>query len=89
MLGPKGGFMIHIFDTQPHDPDDPVSHPVPPDTPNPVTPEGFPDPPPDPGVFPVNDTLPGSDPDTEPVREPEPIPPFPEPIPGTEPDVLV
>ncbi len=80
--------MTNNYNLQTGAPDDPVTHPDVPDTPHPDTPEPAPNPTaPDP--YPIEDPLPGSNPDTEPVREPDPIPPFPEPMPGGPPNVFI
>ena len=43
----------------------------------------------EPNPYPVEDPMPGNDTEADPIREPEPIPTFPEPIPGAPPDVLI
>jgi len=69
-------------------PKDPAKHPDAPDDPHPESPQPSPDPL-TPNPYPAGDPTPGFDPDTEPIREPEPIPSFPEPIPGGPPDVVI
>ena len=79
--------MTNNADEQTGPPVDPVERPDVPDSPRPTEPEGAPDPPDRPQPYPVTDAP--LEPDTEPIREPEPIPSFPEPIPGAPPDVVV
>ena len=70
---------------------EPITHPQVPETPHPTEPEGAPDQPLTPGEepnpYPVTD--PPLTPDTEPYPNPDPVAPFPEPLPGGTPDVLV
>lgn len=67
-------------------PKDPVSHPEVPDSTNPTEPEGAHDPPPAPEEpYPVTD-LP-SESGTGPAPVEDPVPLFPEPIPGTPTDI--
>ena len=80
--------MFNAIDLQTGAPRDPVTHPDVPDTPHPASPESLPDPP-DRDVYPVTDPLPGSDPDTEPIRDPEPIPSYPATVPGGPPNVVI
>lgn len=62
---------------------DPVTHPENPDTPHPTEPEGAPSPPPtDPNPYPVDDPLPGSDPNTGPVPIDDPANAFPDGVPN-------
>ena len=74
------------YDLQTAGPRDPTTNPDEPDTPHLSTPEPSHEPP-DP--HPVTDPIPEPDPGTEPFRQPEPIPSFPEPIPGGPPDVVI
>ncbi len=76
--------MNEKFESQTGGPD-PVKKPEVPDTPHPTSPQPSPDPP---QPYPVTDPIPGSAPDTEPVPVRDPVPPFPEPIPGAPPDVV-
>lgn len=65
---------------------DPIAEPQIPDDPHPTEPEGTRDPPREPNPYPVSD--PPIDPAVEPAYDPEPLPSFPEPIPGDPPNVI-
>jgi hypothetical protein len=76
--------MNFIYQTSNAFPNEPAIEPDQPDTPHPLEPDPM-----EPERYPVIDPAPPVDPGIEPIREPEPAPPFPEPIPGTPPDVVI